>query len=220
MHVGSGYPYSTIRDAISDASSGDTVLVHNGTYIENIELLKRVFLKAADRSVILKPKNRFIPIIDVFAIGSPAMASGSTIQGFTITGANDTGSGEACGIRTNVDNITIKENQIIDNRYGIYIESDNCKVTNNCISYNAFGIVITWYCTNNKVYRNDFIGNTKQAVVEHSGNIFTVDKPRGGNYWSDYRGPDSNGDGFGDFVYSFIGGQDYLPLMEKTSPFK
>ena len=37
LEVGpSGYPYTSIQAAITAATNGDTVLVHDGTYVENI----------------------------------------------------------------------------------------------------------------------------------------------------------------------------------------
>jgi len=50
------------------------------------------------------------------------------------------------------------------------------------------------------------------AVSRSSGNVFNLDMPTGGNYWSDWECPDSDDDGFVDLPYIFDGGQDNLPL--------
>jgi hypothetical protein len=43
--------------------------------------------------------------------------------------------------------------------------------------------------------------------------VFNLDKPTGGNYWSDWTSPDADGDGFVDNPYVFTDGQDNLPWV-------
>ena len=64
----------------------------------------------------------------------------------------------------------------------------------------------------NLSYLNTFIDNSRQA--EDSGyNLW--DKYNMGNYWSDYSGVDSDGDGIGDIPYRiFPNGRDNYPLMK------
>jgi hypothetical protein len=72
-------------------------------------------------------------------------------------------------------------------------------------------------CSNNKIYNNNFIDNDRHIeVYGGTGNIFNLERPIGGNYWSGWTSPDDDGDGFVDYPYIFTGGQDNLPL---THPF-
>jgi nitrous oxidase accessory protein len=88
---------------------------------------------------------------------------------------------------------TIKENTVLDNTWGIYIaeESDG-----------------------NSIYHNNFMDNVKQAYQDlTSSNTWrTSTTPYQGNYWSDYKGNDNDGDGIGD-TYLPWGGVDWYPLM-------
>ena len=47
---------------------------------------------------------------------------------------------------------------------------------------------------------NTFFGNGEQVVVEGSAEMMTTNLWRG-NFWSDYRGYDADGDGRGDLAY-------------------
>ncbi len=76
------------------------------------------------------------------------------------------------------------------------------------------GIYIRSSSNNNIIYHNNFINNFQNAYDE-CDNIWDDGYPSGGNYWSDYAGVDSNGDGIGDSSYNIPGGsnQDEYPLM-------
>jgi parallel beta-helix repeat protein len=124
------------------------------------------------------------------------------------------------------------ENKIFENEmaynndYGIDV--DVCTLNHfyrNEIHDNRGGIDFD-QAEGNFVYNNNFIDNINQATYFAEVNVWNLDYPIGGNYWSDYEGIDANNDGMGDspkILKSFkIGDQieideenlDEMPLME------
>ena len=86
------------------------------------------------------------------------------------------------------------------------------------------------YASNdNTIYTNSFINNTHNARSSDSTNIWNSPEQVSytyngnsytnylGNYWSDYSGSDSNGDGIGELAYPIEADNDNYPLMQ---PFK
>ncbi len=99
------------------------------------------------------------------------------------------------------------------------LDSFNNLINNNDITYSsAYGMTLDG-SSNNSVYNNKFIDNGTQAWVKAgtSGNVFNLDEPIGGNYWSDWTTPDIDNDGFVDYPYHFlINGWDYLPWARQN----
>ncbi|MHC4537331.1 MAG: LamG-like jellyroll fold domain-containing protein, partial [Planctomycetota bacterium] len=122
-------------------------------------------------------------------------ASGNLVQGnfigTDVTGTGSLGNRSGGVIIEAAANNTLTDNTISNNRYGIRLESSG----------------------DNQIYNNNFIDNITQAyaTIGRRSNIFNLEKPIGGNYWSDWMSPDTDGDGFVDYAYAFIGGMDYLP---------
>ncbi|MBI5205638.1 MAG: right-handed parallel beta-helix repeat-containing protein [Nitrospirae bacterium] len=141
---------------------------------------------------------------------------------------------------------TLTDNAISDNKTGIYLwGSSNNTLTGNIISNNDRGIdlsvysnsntltdntifnnsygIFFFYSSNNQIfYNNNLINNQTQAYFIESGGIFNLEKPTGGNYWSNFDTPeegcsDADYDGFCDSPYylgslGYFGyGVDYLP---------
>jgi parallel beta-helix repeat protein len=107
-------------------------------------------------------------------------------------------------------------------------QSDCNSIVNNNITGNALGINLVESSELNLVHYNNMVGNGLQAH-DDGGNLWNRSYPLGGNFWSDYAGPDAfsginqdqaGSDGIGDAPYTAISGssgsQDQYPLMEQT----
>ncbi len=103
---------------------------------------------------------------------------------------------------------TLEYNTASNNEYGIkLIGSSSNILTNNTVSSNTLYGIWLDPSNNNQIYNNNFIANATHAeVAAGSGNLFNLDPPTGGNYWSGWTGP---------APYVFTGGQDEYPWAVK-----
>lgn len=98
---------------------------------------------------------------------------------------------------------------------GVFLfDSFNNKLTRNNISGHGtgdYGIAIDGNSKYNMVYKNNF--NNSDNVDSVSDNYFNNSMV--GNYWNDYTGSDSDGDGIGEDPYLIVGSiYDYLPAVD------
>jgi len=152
-------------------------------------------------------------------------------NGFTISSSsnnifskNTAKSNKYHGITFNFfsNNNTLDYNIFSNNQIsGISLSSSNSNIfTNNDINLNSKDGIYIYDSTNNYIHHNYIINNTKQATDLTGTNFWDSGYPSGGNYWDDYTGTDSDGDGIGDTPYPIPGGSsvDRYPLMAPYSP--
>jgi nitrous oxidase accessory protein len=137
------------------------------------------------------------------------------------------------GIRlaANSSNNTITGNTESNNNGGIIItanSSDNLIAGNTVMSNLWYGILLR-ESSNNVITGNDFISNTTNVDSANSANFWNSTEPLTyqynnttftsyiGNFWSDYKGLDADGDGLGDthYVIDSDEDEDHHPLMSR-----
>jgi nitrous oxidase accessory protein len=147
LYVGGSGPgnYTTIQDAIDNASNGDTIFVYNGTYHENVLVTK---------SLTIIGENKIGTIIDGNGreIGINITATFVTIIGFTIENT------KMAGIRVNANNSTISENIIKDfSNDGIWFDFCDAHTASNNILMSGLAIGIDLLFSNHNVITNNTI---------------------------------------------------------------
>jgi parallel beta-helix repeat protein len=139
--------YSTIQEAINHASSGDTILVQNGTYFEHVLI---------NKSLSLVGESRDLTIVNGSGVGSviSITANNVVVEEFTVmkSGKN----AEDSGIRVeHSDGVIIGNNNIRDSTNGIsLILSNNNTISNNVFVANSFYAVYLSSSSGNVVSDN------------------------------------------------------------------
>lgn len=164
LYVGGSGPgnYTTIQDAIDNASDGDTVFVYNGTYYENVVIEKTINLTGEDRNT---------TIIDGSESGDVVFIDYDTdwvnISGFTIRNSGNDSWYAGIDVGTNFN--TISDNTISNNSNGIFLDGFNNTISRNIIKSNSYeGISIE--TGNNLITDNNILDNGCGIYIFHNNN--------------------------------------------------
>jgi parallel beta-helix repeat protein len=126
-------------------------------------------------------------------------------------------------------NNTLVGNAVSGNVIGIMLSGANTTIADNCISNNSYGV---FYGFNNGIAvptdmiltGNAFENNSIQLNGCQCSDYSTAEPPHNwdngqqGNYWGDYNGTDSDGDGIGDTYYVIdVLNQDRYPQMQSLA---
>lgn len=161
LYVGGNGPnnYSSIQNAIDNASNGDTIFVYSGIYHENVVVKKSISLVGENRNATIIDGGMKDTVINI-------TASSVKISNFTVT--NGTSYSVSAGIKISGSNCVIEKCNVVHNMdYGIWIvSSDNNSIKNCNISYSEFesGIFIDG-SKNNLVSQCIFMSNNQSGII-------------------------------------------------------
>ncbi|MBI4597644.1 MAG: nitrous oxide reductase family maturation protein NosD [Candidatus Omnitrophica bacterium] len=110
-------------------------------------------------------------------------------------------SGFGLGLK-DMEDTRIDRNLIADNRVGVFLEHAAVQFTRNVIGANDIGLRLVPSGVASGFSGNSFMDNGEQVSVD--GESDAALNRWDGNFWSDYRGFDADGDGIGDVPYRHL----------------
>ena len=189
--------YAKIQWAVDNASTGDTIIVRDGIYVENIDINKRLTIKSENGSAycIVQAANKSDHVFEI-------TADYVAINGFTVK-KSESGAGiyinesDFCVITNNYcsdsyhsgiylrnsKSSEITNNTCSDNGDGIGLEDSNGnEITNNICSYNGDGIGLE-DSNGNEITNNICSHNTEGIDIYRSDNNEITNNTCSDNSW-------------------------------------
>ena len=176
LYVGGSEPgnYTSIQDAIDNASDFDTIFVYNGTYYENINVYKD--------KISLIGENKEYTFIDGKRRRDVVKITGFVVSICNFTIRNSGTSFTNFGVDITSSFNTIKDNIIYNNRNGIWLKFPDNNILGNMISSNGKGIEL--YETHNSIISgNTIISNDGGGIILRrswgntiKGNLISLNK--------------------------------------------
>jgi nitrous oxidase accessory protein len=166
LHVGGGWTYASIHIAVIKALPGDTIIVHEGTYMEgNLVIGKPITLIGIGYPVLDGQHN--CEIITV-------TASKVTIRGLEIRNGGQLSTLDLAGIKVlSSDYVVLEDNHLRDCNFGIYLSNTNdCRIRRNDIQgiikeeQNSGNGIHLWKCARALVEENHLTGQRDGIYFE------------------------------------------------------
>jgi nitrous oxidase accessory protein len=166
IHVNMHGPTSSIQKAIDLASPYDTILVHEGIYLEyNIQITKPLYLIGQNLPVI--DGDHQAEIITI-------MSDSVLFKGFQVQNVGFSFIKDWAGIKIdNKDYCILEDNVLLDTYFGIYLKkSNNIILKNNRLKSKAENEVNSgngihlWYCENILIENNQISGHRDGIYFE------------------------------------------------------
>ena len=156
-------PGDSIQDNVTAASAGDTIIVRDGTYNENVIVAKRLTIQSENGSTNCVVQAKY-STQHVFEVNS----NNVTINGFTMKDATAGYPYFSAGVYLNGVN--------------------NCNISYNNITNNRFGITIYSYSDNNTIYKNEINESLMYGFRFFYGSYFNLitDNRVNGDYYYHY----------------------------------
>ena len=155
--------FLTIQEAVDSANDGDIIFVYAGTYNGSITIDKSLSLIGEDKNTTIIDSHTFGDVLTV-------TKDWVNISDFTIQNGQKTDWIEGgyayinSGIRILSGHVTVDQNVIVNNTYGIYIENgENNQIISNHIFDNGKGIRISGF--NNTIANNNISNNNQNYTT-------------------------------------------------------
>lgn len=158
--------YSTIAEAVANASPGDTVFVKNGIYHENVWIDKSLLVVGEDSEKTVVIGEGDVNEGNVFTLA----ADNVTVEGFTIESVDySTAKEYANGVNIRGDNCTVRGNNILNNFWGVLcpIQSYALITENNITGNHKEGI--RFYGGSYNTISGNFIAENKKSGIAIEG---------------------------------------------------
>jgi len=190
--------YATIQGAVNNAAAGDTIIVRDGTYPENVKVNKRLTIRSENgpaNTIVESPEGVNDHVLTVTA--DHVHINGLTVK--NATGKNEAGRYDYAGLYISAHHCNITDNMAMNNAYGfflsesskntlinnaasgkigdgIYVTNSNYNtISNNTVKLNQrYGIRL--YSSHNNTVRNNNVSNNGYGIRLGGSHNNTIEK--------------------------------------------